>query len=152
MNPYLALVYRVCLSLAAIGFVAGFLLLLVSFVLTPNVAISYRSLVLTWFGGYLVAVGGAYVLLSNQAVKDAPHGAPQTDIFSGCPQRLRRAGHIVVVAAFTTFFVAIALVESAVVNRSVGEAAILGAFSVGAFAAMFGGLWSALSRGHQNAA
>ena len=120
--------------------------------LTPSVATFYRSLVLTWFGGYLVAVSGAYVLLSNQAAKDAPHGASQTDIFSGCPQRLQRVGYVVVAAAFTAFFVAIALVETAVVNRIVGEAAILGAFSVGAFSAFFGGLWSALSRGQENAA
>ncbi len=152
MNPYLAVVYRVCLALAAIGFTAGLLLFLVSFVLTPSVAIFYRSLVLTWFGGYLVAVSGAYVLLGNQASKGAPHGVSQTDIFSGCPQRLQRVGYVVVAVAFTAFFVAIALVETEVVNRGVGEAAILGAFSVGAFTAMFGGLWSELSRGRQNAA
>lgn len=151
MNSHLALVYRVCLTLAAIGFVAGFLLFLASFVLTPNIVVSYRSLVLPWFGLYMVAVGGACVLLSDTAAKNASHATSQTDIFSGCPRRLRRAGYIVVVAAFTAFFIAIWLVETARVNRDVGEAAILGAGSVGAFSAMFGGLWSEISRDHRNA-
>jgi len=152
MNPHLALAFRACLSLAAVGLVGGIILLFASFVVTPAVALSYRSLVLTWLGGYLLAVGGAYVLLTNQTVKGASHPASEADVSSGLPRRFRRIGYVVVATAFTAFFASIALVEAGLIDRNVGEAAILGAFSVGAFSGMFGGLWSALRRGSEDAA
>lgn len=144
MNAYILHICRACRVLAAVGILLGALLLAFAFVLSPEVIATVRSIGLNWASGYLILVGAMYVLIGSQAPLAARLSGPNVNVFAGIPDVARPTAYGVVGSAVIAFFIAIALAEYRLVDKSLGEVAILGTFFVGAFGTIFCGSWSAL--------
>ena len=137
------LVASVCRWAAAIGGVAAFALALTVLWLPPVSVAAWRTGAMAWAGGYLFVVGGMYVFVSTTAPPSARLSGNNVNVFAGLPKPFTWLAPTVTALCFAAFFIAIALVESGRVPRMPGEVAILGAFSMGAYAAMFSGCWTA---------
>jgi hypothetical protein len=137
---------RACLSLTALCFLAGLGLVIATFAVSPESASALRPLVLQWHGALIGIVGAGCVVIHHATTRDITPRQAEAQAIAHCPQALKRTSYGFMLVGVVTFFTAIGLVESGRVARSVGESAILGAFSILMSAGVFARLWSTLER------
>jgi hypothetical protein len=146
------IILRSGVVLSAIGFLAGCILVLFSFIVTPEQAVALRSVVLIGFVSYTLAVGTTFVLIEQTLTKGVPGREATARMYAGCSKPMRACGYTLMTLGIVAFFISIALVEGDKVPRYIGEAAILGSFSVALYASLFCQLWSFLKLEHLNVA
>jgi len=137
---------RICLGVTAICLLVGFSLLAASFIISPELASTVRSHVLFWHGGLIAVVGASYVLIHHATTQDITPRQAEVNALAHCPRALKLASYAIMLLGVIAFFGSIWLVESHRIDRSVGEAAILGAFTLLLSSSVFARLWSTLAR------
>ena len=146
----MTLAIRTCLAFAVLCFLVGLGLFVAAFVVSPEFAAIARPQVLLWHGGLIAIVGMGYVLIYHATTQDITPRQAEAQELLHCPLALKRASYVSMLFGVIAFFGAIWLVESHRVERSVGESAILGAFSILISAGVFPRLWSTLRRLRRN--